>query len=224
MMGHWVLDTPEKLRQVYRRADDLVASFYEQCKERKVTLFAMTDHGQEKIIAEIDLKGKLAELDLDPAEYSYYLQPITARFWFHSERARQKISAMLRNTANGTLHTFADLRKFDIDFSNGDYGEIYFLANPGYLFFPHDFHHRFVDLAFGLKNHQQRSRIYRPRHLAYHGYLPHYESEKGWIVPLDDRLRFDRKEIKLADIVPSLLGALGEPQAEFMAGTNRLCL
>lgn len=223
MMGHWVLDTPEKLRQVYRRADELVASFYEKCKQKKVTVFAMTDHGQEKVTAEIDLTANLAELDLDPAEYSYYLQPITARFWFHSARAHKRISAMLQTTAHGTLHTFADLQNFDIHFSNGDYGELYFLADPGYLYFPHDFHYRFVDLAFGLKSSQQRGRIYRPRHLAYQGYLPHHPSEKGWIVPLDDRLHFERDELKLADIAPSLLGALGELPAPFMDGTNRFC-
>lgn len=222
MMGHWVLDTPEKLGAVYRHADAAVQALADKCRSRGITMFAVTDHGQEHITGTINIRRKLRELDLDTAEYSYYLQPITARFWFHTERAREKITELLGKTAHGTALCFGDLRQFGIDFRLPDYGEVYFIADPGYLFFPHDFHHPLVNLVFGLKDRQQRRRLRDPRHLAYHGYLPHHESEKGWIVGFDERLHFQEQAIKLVDIMPSLLSVLGEQKPGFMTGRNRL--
>ena len=222
MMGHWVLDTPQKLRSVYRRADDLIEVIADKCQRNGITMFAATDHGQERVTADIDLRRKISELDLDPVEFSYYLQPITARFWFHTARARQKIMDLLTATGHGTLITFLELEQFDIKFSQPSYGEVYFLADPGYLFFPHDFHHPLVNLVFGLKDSQQRRRLVSPRHTAYHGYLPHYESEKGWIVCLNQKFQFQKKEIKLIDLMPSMLSLLGEAQPQFMTGRNQI--
>ena len=222
MMGHWVLDTPEKRAAVYRRADALVERLAEQCSRRGIDLLALTDHGQEPVVASLDLAAKIEALDLDPSEFSYYLQPITARFWTRTERARERLTGLLEATPHGTLLSFADLGAFDIHFADASYGELYFIADPGHLFFPHDFHHPLVNLVFGLKDPQQRSRIHSPRHIAYHGYLPHHESERGWIVALNRRLQFTEPVIKLVDVMPSALSALGEAQPPFMTGRSKL--
>jgi len=222
MMGHWVLDTPQKLQSVYRRADNLIEIMADKCQKNGITMFAATDHGQERVTADINLRQKIRELDLNPTEFSYYLQPITARFWFHTARARQKIVDMLNATGHGTPIKFLELEQFDIKFSKPSYGEVYFIADPGFLFFPHDFHHPLVNLVFGLKDPQQRRRLMSPRHIAYHGYLPHYESEKGWIVCTDPRFQFEKTEIKLVDLMPSMLSLLGEAQPQFMTGQNQI--
>lgn len=222
MMGHWVLDTPEKRSVVYKRADEVVEKISDNCRRAGIAMFAVTDHGQERVTATINVRRKVQELDLDPSEFDYYLQPITARFWFHSKRARDLITTLFENLPNGTALRFWELKQFDIDFSGASYGELFFIADPGFLFFPHDFHHPLVNLVFGLKDWQQRSRLLNPRHTAYHGYLPHHDSEKGWIVSLNDQFSLQEEEIKLVDIMPSMLHVIGHEKPGFMTGRNQI--
>ena len=222
MMGHWVLNTPEKRSAVYRRADEVVGKISDKCRRAGIVMFAVTDHGQERVTATIDVRRLVQELDLDASEFDYYLQPITARFWFHSKRSRELITALFENLPNGTALRFWELQQFDIEFSGASYGELFFIADPGFLFFPHDFHHPLVNLVFGVKDWQQRSRLLNPRHIAYHGYLPHHDSEKGWIVSLDDQYSLREEEIKLIDIMPSMLDVIGHEKPDFMTGRNQI--
>ena len=222
MMGHWVLKTPEKRAAVYKRADKVIGIMSEKCRQRGIAMFAVSDHGQEPVTATIDVRRQVRELDIDPAEFGYYLQPITARFWFHTESARQRITTLFDGMPNGTALRFWELEKFDIKFPTASYGELFFIADPGFLFFPHDFHHPLVNLVFGLKDSQQRSRVFNPLHTAYHGYLPHHDSEKGWIVSLTEDYALRSRQMKLVDLMPSMLHVMGEKQPGFMSGQNQI--
>ena len=222
MLGHWQLDTTDKLQQLYRNVDKFLFKLYEKCESNGIHMVMLSDHGQERVIGEIDLKKKINEIDVPESEYNYYMQPMQARFWFHSNRARDQILKVLTETAPGTILHFGDLRRYNINFKSPDYGEVYFVPEPGYLLFPHDFHHPLVNLVFGLKDSQQRNRIWNPRHIAYHGYLPHHDSEKGWMLMTDDSFKLAPAEINAADIAPTLLRMVGQPQPEFMTGTCRL--
>ena len=104
---------------------------------------------------------------------------------------------------------------------DGRYGELFFMADPGYIIFPHDFYHPIVNSYFGLKDWQQRPRTWNPRHHAYHGYPEVFDGEKGFMTVLDHRYTTQGREGDLIDIAPSLLGLLGYPKPESMSGTAR---
>ena len=79
-----------------------------------------------------------------------------------------------------------------------------------------------VNLVFGVKYPQQRNRILNPKHVAYHGYLPHHDSEKGFILMTDSISVLNKNEINAADVAPTLLKMVGQSQPVFMAGKARL--
>jgi len=81
------------------------------------------------------------------------------------------------------------MRQYTIEFDDDRYGEFYFIADPSYISFPNDYHHPLGNLYLGLTDWQQRSRLRRPKYRDYHGCLPHHESERGFMVLLDERYR-----------------------------------
>jgi hypothetical protein len=131
---------------------------------------------------------------------------------------------MLRSLPHGTFHAYQDLEEFGIRFPDSRYGEVYFLASPGYLFFPHDFHHALTNLLFGLEDWQQRHRIRSGKHLSYHGYLPKHDSERGFMILADERYDVDAPLIDLIDIAPSWLALIGERSPASMRGVPRFRL
>ena len=221
ILGHWHADTPEKISALYRAIDDFVQRLHEKCQANGVLMSLCSDHGQEPVTGSIDLRRHLTALAVPDGEYAYFLQPIAARFWFETDRARQTVTGMLSNVAHGMLLSYRDMHEHGVRFPDGRNGEWYFLADPGYLFFPHDFYHPLPNLLFGLKDWQQRRRIRDPRHIAYHGYLPSHPSERGFVAVLDARCRTDGGTIALTDLAPSWLALAGERAPTSMRGTAR---
>jgi hypothetical protein len=221
MLGHWQIKTPEAFRQYYGLVDRFIRDLHCKCEAKRFGMVLMTDHGQEKIETSIDLARLIRRLDVPRSEFAYFLQPIMARFWCHSERARAAIYQMLGEVKQGTTMSYADMHSLGVEFTGPEFGEIYFIADPGSLFFPHDFHHPLVNSVFGLMDWQQRNRLTDPRHVAYHGYLPRHECEKGFMAVLDDSYEPDSKLISLVDIAPSVLGLMGRELPDWMDGTAR---
>ncbi len=219
--GHWALEAAEDFRTYYGGVDALVRDLHAQCERAGVTMVLLSDHGQEQVRESVDLRPWLRQLDLPPEECLYYLQPITLRFWCRTERVRRAVAGLLKALPHGTALTYQDLRRYQIAFEDPAHGAFYFIADPGWLFFPHDFHHPLVNVLFGLRHPQQRRRLRDPRHLAYHGYLPHHASEQGFMAVLDRTRQVRTPEIDLADVAPSLLRLLGEAVPTFMHGEAR---
>jgi len=194
---------------------------HRKCEAKRFGLVLMTDHGQETVRNCVDLGRLIHRLDIPRSEFAYFLQPVMARFWCHSERARTAIAQMLSEVKQGTAMSYAELHHLGVEFDSPEFGELYFIAEPGCLFFPHDFHHPLVNYVFGLKDPQQRNRLWNPRHIAYHGYLPQHESEKGFMAVLDGRYESDSTVISLVDVAPSLLGLMGREPPDWMDGTSR---
>ena len=117
ILGHWQLDTIDKLEKLYRTVDTFFLKLYEKCESKGIRMVILSDHGQERIIGEINLKNKVSEIDVPESEYNFYIQPVQARFWFHSNRARDQILKILTNTAPGTTLHYEDLGKYNINFT-----------------------------------------------------------------------------------------------------------
>ena len=221
IMGHWYLETPEEFRQCYRLADALVKRFHEKCRAHGVTMVFLSDHGQERVTTRIDLTRVLRRLPVSEREYTLYVESMKARFWFQTDRARRTVNELLANSPHGTLLSYRQMHQYGVEFPDAAYGESYFMAHPGSVFFPDDFYHPLVNLFFGVKMREKRKRLWNPTLRGQHGYLPIHDSERGLMIVLDDACRADASAIELRDAAPTILHLLGERIPAFMKGTPR---
>jgi hypothetical protein len=178
----------------------------------------LVDHGQERVVGTIPLVQALRDSGVPETEFSYFAELASARLWFHSERARKVLPARLRGLPQVTLCTWRDMHDFDVRFEDDAFGELYVFANPGYVFFPHDFYQPLGNLVLGLLDRQQRSRAAQPVHRGNHGYLPANPSERGWMLVDDATLQPRASEASIVDVAPTLLGLVGVAPPQYMAG------
>lgn len=221
-LGHWRIETAEEFRHYYGLTDAFLRALHARCRERGVTMVMVSDHGQEPVTGSFDLARHIRGLGVPRDEYAFFLQAIMVRFWFHTDRARVAILDMLSRIPNGRVLSSDDLREYGMAFRDDTFGAVYFVADPGVVFFPNDFHHPLVNLVMGLRDWQQRKRLRNPRHLAYHGYLPHHPSEKGFMLVFDERFALERPSFHLRDVAPSVLDMLGVEQPGSMTGVSRV--
>ncbi len=117
------------------------------------------------------------------------------------------------------LLSWRDLSAYGIEFEDDAFGELYVCADPGWIFFPHDFYQPLANLFLGLTDHHQRPRLFQPRHRGNHGYLPEHPSERGFVLYADTGWRPARAEMALVDFAPTVLALLGEPVPAHMHGS-----
>lgn len=219
MLQHWNLGDTEKIGRFYRGVDDFIKNLHAKCRRNDITLVLLSDHGQEEIKWSLDLKGELKRSGLSEKEYSYFMEISTARFWFHTEKARQKIGDLLSSIGHGTVLSYKQMHQYNVRFEDDQYGEVYFILDPGYIFFPHDFYHPLAGLILGLTDWKQRNRMFSPnKHRGNHGYLPHHESEIGFMMILDPGWQVENAEVDIIDVAPSILGMLGCKKPDSMKG------
>ena len=219
ILQHWNLDETNEISKFYRGIDNFVKNLHEKCQSKNSTLMILSDHGQEQVKGSIDIKKELKKLNLSENEYNFYTEVPMARFWFHTDRARRTIIDMLSSIDNGTVLSYKDMHKYNVKFDDDEYGEIYFIVDPGYIIFPHDFYQPLANIFLGLTDWQQRSRIFNPKHRGVHGYLPQYDSERGFIMILDhNNYRIDKRDVDIIDVAPSILSLLGYGKANYMEG------
>jgi len=220
IIEHWNLDDDSAMNGHYRGVDDFIRRLHQKCEQKNVTLLILSDHGQERVKDSIDIQGELKRLDLPEDEYQFYLEAPMGRFWFHTDRARAKIVEMLSSIRNGTVLSYKDLHQYNVRFDHDRYGEIYFIMDPGYIIFPHDFYQPIANIFLGLSDPQQRPRIWNPKLRGSHGYFPHHESEKGFMIISDNHYKVSSEEIDIIDVAPSILGLMGFKKEDCMKGNS----
>ncbi len=219
---HWHLDNEAAMCEALGRTDRFVASLREGCARTGHTLVLLSDHGQEPVMDTIPLVRTLRKSGVPQTEYSYYCELACARLWFHSERAHKVIVAKLQRLRNCRLLHFSEMHQYQVCFDDARFGEYYLMADAGSIFFPHDFYQPLANLYLGLFGHSQRSRIFNPVHRGNHGYLPHYPSERGFLVLADDGVKVNRKTMALIDFAPTMLDYLGAAIPAYMTGHSVL--
>jgi Type I phosphodiesterase / nucleotide pyrophosphatase len=217
-LQHWNLDNPDYIRKCYGEIDRFVKELHNECRKNGVTLLVLSDHGQEPVTGSVNIIKFLRKLRIPKNEYTYYIEAPKARFWFHSDHARETILEKLSSVKNSTLLSYKDLHEYNVKFDQGYYGEYYLFAEPGYIYFPNDFYHPLANIFLGITDRQQRSRLSSPLYRGYHGYLPYNESEKGFIMLLDDRFTAYKQEGSIVDFAPTVLGLLGYEKPDYMLG------
>ncbi len=100
-----------------------------------VTLFS--DHGMTDVTGGRDLIAFLAARGLERGrDYRGFFDSTVARFW--DVRDPGLLTAALEDADWGRLLPTRVLREWGVDFPDRDYGDIFFLADPGLLILPSD--------------------------------------------------------------------------------------
>jgi predicted AlkP superfamily pyrophosphatase or phosphodiesterase len=219
LFEHWHMDQSEALDRAYRKTDDFVRQVHANARARGVSLMVLVDHGQEPVVGTIPLARMLRTPGLAEREYSCFIEAAMARFWFHTDRARTQIREGLARLSHTRVLSWRDLAAYGIHFEDDSFGEIYACADPGWLFFPHDFYQPLANLFLGLSDPHQRPRAFQPRHRGNHGYLPEHPSERGFVLLADEAWRASRSEMSIVDFAPSVLTLLGHAAPSRMRGS-----
>lgn len=218
LLQHWHLDNAVVMHEALARTDQFLADIRAACRQRGVRLLLLVDHGQEAVVGTIPLVQALQSSGVPEDEYTYYVELASARLWFHTSRARDALMPALRGLARTTLLGWREMQAVDVCFEDDAFGEVYAFADPGYVFFPHDFYQPIGNAVLGLLDRHQRQRTFNPVHRGNHGYLPHHPSEQGWMV-LDDAVEPVRTEgARIIDVAPTMLGLAGVAAPAHMDG------
>ncbi|MGH7718837.1 MAG: alkaline phosphatase family protein [Gemmatimonadaceae bacterium] len=220
VLQHWELDRPERIAGYYKALDEYVGALHEKCRRNGVTLVLLSDHGMEPVTEWIDVMDGIRRLGVNPTEYSYFVENTKTTVWFHSDRARSAITDWLAGHPRGVLLGFRDLGRFDLDFTDGSYGDVFLVPEPGCTFFPNDFYHPVANVLLALSTWQQWSRLRSARHRGDHGYLPEAECERGFILLAEEGPPATTNEATLIDVAPSILQLLGVPAPATMRGKS----
>ena len=218
LVQHWHLDNVEVMNDALARTDQFVRTVHAHCRQRNVRFLLLVDHGQERVVGTIPLLQAVKQARIPETEYSYIVELASARFWFHTERARRRLMETLAGVPHTTLHSWRGMHDYQICFEDDTFGELYVFADAGRIFFPHDFYHPMGNSILGLMDRHQRQRLRSPVHRGNHGYLPHYPSEQGWLVIDDPNICCRRPEVQLVDIAPTILSLVGFTPPSYMKG------
>jgi hypothetical protein len=95
------------------------------------------DHGMAPTVATIDIQARLAALPLKASvDYLCLLDSTMARFWFFNARARELVTALLKEVDGGKWLEPDDLIELHSWFPDGKYGEMIFLTESGTVIAP----------------------------------------------------------------------------------------
>lgn len=216
----WHLDKPEEVNKFYKIIDDFLNEIEKKCRKNNIKLFVISDHGHEPIKQSFNLKAAIEELNLPQNSFTYFIEVSSARFWFHSDEAREKITAFLKEFNHGTYFTYQQLKDYGISISNEEYGEGFYYLDPGFIFFPHDFNQPLANIYFSLTETMQRQRVFNPQHRGNHGHLPGCEAERAFVLLLDKNFEVNHTQPTILDIAPSVLAVAGYEKPFSMKGKS----
>ena len=129
---HPVLD--ETLQRLEERIRALRALLM-QAGPVAVTLFS--DHGMTDVTGHEDLMGALARAGLQRGrDFEGFFDSTVARFW--EIRNEEALREALGRLSWGRILDSETLREWGVDFPRREYGDLFFLADPGMLILPSD--------------------------------------------------------------------------------------
>lgn len=173
------------IERIYEHATDIFD---------EVDLVVFGDHGMVPVDEAIDVEAHLQGLDADPvADYVYFLDSNQARFWFSSSEAEREIRSMLEGLEGGRILTDGDLDSIRATLTDR-YGEVIFLADPGYVVAPNFFQE---DTVAGM-----------------HGYHPDTQDNHTELIiddPHDEHTPIEDDIVDLVSVFPTLLRLMDLP-------------
>lgn len=130
-------EVPAKLQRYEEQIADLLDVAHRHYQE--VRLYVFSDHGMANCHETLDLRHRLAALPVSmPRDYAVVYDSTMARFWFFNERAREEVTAALRQVPQGRILSDAELQELGTYFPDRYFGEMIFLLEEGVLVVPSD--------------------------------------------------------------------------------------
>lgn len=118
----------EKIENLLERAE----KHYDE-----VRLFVFSDHGMTDTLSTVPLMQRIESLGLHfGKDYLAAYDSTMARFWFENSTARDSITQSLEQEPHGHILSNEELAGWGCDFQDNDYGELFFLMDPGRLLCP----------------------------------------------------------------------------------------
>jgi hypothetical protein len=124
-----------KLEWYEQRLRELMALAREHYNE--VRLFVCSDHGMATVEHTVDIGSQVEALGLNEGrDFIVTYDSTMARFWFYSDEARRRITALLNTIPEGRVLPQEELAALGCDFDGQQYGELIFLLNAGVIIVP----------------------------------------------------------------------------------------
>ncbi len=136
---HLHADDRAAAAQVLKKYSDKIANLHEIATQNygAADIHVFGDHGMAPTVATIDVQARLASLPIKPSiDYLCLLDSTMARFWFFTARARELVTAALKEVDGGRWLESEDLVKLHSWFPDGKYGEKIFLTESGNVIAP----------------------------------------------------------------------------------------
>ena len=100
---HWNAQDSDRAAQAYRRMDAFIAAMAAKCRRHGVLLAVASDHGMEPVKKIVDIRARLAELNVSEADYDLFIENVRCALWFHNPDARRRLLRSLEASDDGTL-------------------------------------------------------------------------------------------------------------------------
>ena len=136
---HLHADDREAAAQVLKKYSDKIAHLHEIATQTygAADIHVFGDHGMAPTVATIDVQARLAPLPIKSSvDYLCLLDSTMARFWFFTARAKELVTAALKDVDGGRWLESEDLIKLHSWFPDGKYGEQIFLTESGTVIAP----------------------------------------------------------------------------------------
>ena len=118
----------EKLQRLMEQAEQ---------QYNDVRLFVYSDHGMTDTLSTVPLMDRINALGLQfGKDYLAAYDSTMARFWFDTPTAREAITTALNDEPHGHILSQDELTRWGCDFPENQYGDLFFLMDPGRLLCP----------------------------------------------------------------------------------------
>ena len=179
--------SPRFLREL-RNMDRTVEAISEKAKKNfnDLDILIFSDHGMADATNFVDLSFLVKDRGFGK-DYLVSLDSTMVRIWYFNHSKKEEIRNTLNRSKYGRFLSEEDKKKLKINFANRYYGDDIYLIDPPYNIFP--------NFVSWLKPY------------AMHAYHPNEESQAGMFIIMENETT-NIKEVKLIDIMPTLLNRL----------------
>ena len=197
-------DSPETIKRL-QMIDKILEEKYKELGKRSDNLYFMvfSDHGHAKVENTVNLKSIFRENGTKLEDFIHFLDANYARFWFRNEKERKEVEKILSMMDDkGFILSEEHMKKCHVDMPDNRYGDLIF-----YLDKPNIFKDEEISVL-------GRKAVKTP--VTMHGYLPDYLDSDAVLIA--NKKIVNKAHIKLEDITPSILQALGIEIPDYMDG------
>lgn len=142
MFLHMNCTNDRKIDERLRWYADQLAQLFRAARaaDQDALLAIASDHGMTPVTKHYDLVKDIQALGLSmPHDYLAVYDSTMARYWFFSEKARDRVTKLLKSSHCGRVIPDEELQTLGILFPDRRFGELIFLMAPGWILARSDF-------------------------------------------------------------------------------------